>query len=389
MRVREIRRSLVGRLRARRAEIEQAALTRVHSVSGTEDSDPEYLDGLRAAVSAALDYGIEALERSEDRPAPIPTALLSQARLAARHGVRLDTVLRRYLAGHTLLGDFLIEESGRGAPLNGESLKGMLRVQGVVLDRLIAAVSEEYAREAKARPGSAEQRLAQLVQRLLEGQRLDTSEVAYDFEALHQGAVAEGPGADEWLRGLAEALDLRILLLPRAEQVAWAWLAGRRPLEREELEQAISGVSPARPRLAFGEPGEGLGGWRLTHRQARAALPVARRSPEAFVRYADVALLAAILQDDLLHASLRQLYLAPLEGERDGGQVLRETLRAYLAAERNVTSAAAALGIKRHTVTNRLRVAEARISRRLDTCSAELEVALHLDELDTLRPSDA
>jgi hypothetical protein len=32
-------------------------------------------------------------------------------RLAARKGVRLDTVLRRYLAGYTLFGDFLIEET--------------------------------------------------------------------------------------------------------------------------------------------------------------------------------------------------------------------------------------------------------------------------------------
>jgi DNA-binding PucR family transcriptional regulator len=79
--------------------------------------------------------------------------------------------------------------------------------------------------------------------------------------------------------------------------------------------------------------------------------------------------------------SLRQLYLEPLAGERDGGEVLRETLRAYFEAERNVSSAAAALGVKRHTVTNRLRAAEEKLGRSLNVCAGELDVALHLEDL--------
>jgi hypothetical protein len=385
MRIEAIRRDLTARLRERRAEIEQAALTRVRSVSdsaeGSEKPDPEYADGLRAAVTAALDYGIEAIERSEERPAPIPTVLLSQARLAARHGVKLETVLRRYLAGYTLLGDFLIEESARGGPLDGASLKRLLRVQAALLDRLIAAVSEEYAREVQTRPGSAEQRLAQRVERLLEGQRLDTSELAYDFEAVHQGAVAEGPGAAAALRGLALAIDRRLLLIPRGEDGVWAWLGGRGALDREELKCLLRSALPPAVSLALGEPGQGLGGWRLSHRQARAALPIALRSPEPFVSYADVALLASMLQDDLLVTSLREIYLAPLSGERDGGESLRRTLSAYFACERNSASAAATLRVTRQTVNNRLRATEERIGRPLRACASELEAALCLDEL--------
>jgi hypothetical protein len=55
----------------------------------------------------------------------------------------------------------------------------------------------------------------------------------------------------------------------------------------------------------MGEPARGIDGWRLSHRQAKAALPTALRAPEAFVRYGDVALLAATLADDLLATSLR------------------------------------------------------------------------------------
>ena len=127
MRIEEIRRGLTMRLRKRRAEIEQATLTRVSSISDPKEKpDPEYSEGIKAAVTAAIEFGIEAVERSEEHPPPIPTTLLSQARLAARHGVKLETVLRRYLAGYTLLGDFLIEESERGGPLKGASLKRLL-----------------------------------------------------------------------------------------------------------------------------------------------------------------------------------------------------------------------------------------------------------------------
>jgi DNA-binding PucR family transcriptional regulator len=136
--------------------------------------------------------------------------------------------------------------------------------------------------------------------------------------------------------------------------------------------------------LAIGEPGESLSGWRLTHQQARAALPIALRSPEGLVRYADVALLASTLQDDLLSTSLRQLYLVPLEQERDGGETLRETLRAYFAAERNVSSAAAALGVSRQAVNSRLRTIEEKLGRPLGGCAAELETALSMEQVNGL-----
>lgn len=388
MRIEEIRRGLTNRLRSRRAEIEQATFARVHSIAdSTERPDPEYADGLRAAVSAALDYGIEAVERDDDHPPPMPTVLLSQARLAARHGIKIEIVLRRYLAGYTLLGDFLIEESERGGPLDGASLKRLLRVLAAILDRLIVAVSEEYAREAGSRPRSAEQRRAERVERLLEGQRLDTSELAYDFEVNHLGAIADGPDAAEALRGLATVLDRRLLLVHRGEGRIWAWLGGRQSLDSEMLERIVSDGLPAQVSLALGEPGSGLGGWRLSHKQAKAALPIALRSPEPFVRYADVALLASMLQDDLLATSLRQLYLEPLEADRDGGEVARETLRAYFTAGRNIASTAAALGVNRKTVASRLRAIEALIGLPLSGRTTEIEAALQVAAADDLTPA--
>jgi hypothetical protein len=382
------RAELSARLRERQAEIEQAVLTRAYAVSETnsespdpETLDPTYLQGLRTATAAAVDYALEVVERGEGREPYPPEILLAQARLAARNRVGLDTVLRRYSAGYVLLSDFLVEEAERSG-LRGPALQRLLRSQAA-LDRLLAALSEEYARAERERPTTQEQRRIERIERLLAGEPIDTSALEYDFEAHHLAAIAAGPGAGNALRELAASIDCRLLSACRGDETLWAWLGARRPPDPEELKRCAPDW-PEGATLAIGEPNEGLTGWRLSHRQAKAALSVAQRGSEPLVRYADVALLAAVLQDELLATSLRKLYLEPLEQERDGGEVARETLRAYFGAERNVSSAAAVLGVKRHTVTNRLRVIEETIGRSLSDCGPELEATLRLEQLSPL-----
>jgi DNA-binding PucR family transcriptional regulator len=131
--------------------------------------------------------------------------------------------------------------------------------------------------------------------------------------------------------------------------------------------------------VTVGEPAAGLSGWRFSHRQAKAALPVAERLGRSALRYSEVAVVATVLRDDLLVSSLRRLYLEPLAASRDDGRVAKETLRAYFAVERNVSSTAAALGVDRRTVTNRLRAAEDLFGRCLKDIAIELELALQLD----------
>ncbi len=374
------RAALRTRLESRRTEIEQAALTRVYAISDPADvADPEYTEGLRTAVSAALDYGLATVERGEQGAPPIPPVLLSQARIAARSGVSLDTVLRRYFAGYTLLGDFLIEEAEQHGALGGTALKSLLRAQAALFDRVLAAVSEEHRREGESRIDTTEQRRAERVKRLLEGELVDTSELNYELDACHLGVIGAGPTAAETMREIASRLDRRLLLVRQPRGIVWAWLGSRRRLDPTELELFAAASKPAQLVLAIGEPGHGLGGWRFTHRQARAALPIALRGDASHVRYADVALRASILHDEILTTSLRELYLVPLEAEKDGGLALRETLRAYFAAGRNASSAASALGVSRQTIGSRLRTVEERIGRNLDGCATEIEIALQMD----------
>ncbi|HEY5942031.1 MAG TPA: helix-turn-helix domain-containing protein [Solirubrobacterales bacterium] len=340
------------------------------------ESNPEYAHGLRASVSAALEHGLSALGRSEQRAPAIPAVLLAQARLAARNGISLDTVLRRYLAGYTLLSDFLLQEAEKSDSLKGTDLQRLLRAQAALFDRLLAAVSEEYAREEQSQLGSTDQHRADRIRRLLDGDLIDTSDFAYGFDAHHLGVIATGPEAETAIRDLAGTFESRLLLVRREEGSAWGWFGSRDRLDPAALEAC---ARPAQVTIASGEPAHGLSGWRLTHRQARAALPLALRGPNRFVRYSDVALLASMLRDDLLVTSLREIYLEPLEQERDGGEIARETLRAYFSADRNVSSAAAMLGVSRQAVGRRLRSIEERLGRPLNGCAGEMEAALRLE----------
>jgi hypothetical protein len=371
--------ALASRLRGRRPELEASIATRAYAISDPgEVADPTYLHSLNGALTAALDYALAVIELGERRAPGVPPALLAEARLAARAGVALDVVLRRYCAGNSLLGDFLIEEAER-AEVSSSDLRRLLSRQATHFDRLLEAVSEEHVRQAKSWPSSTAERRRDCVKSLLAGELVDHSELGYDLDGHHLAVMAKGEGASEVMRVLAAMLDRRLLAVCREEEPVWAcWLGGRQPLEVGQALQALGEISLDRVVVTVGEPGEGLSGWRLSHRQAKAALPIAERSGQVVLHYADVALLASILRDDLVATSLHQLYLEPLEGARDGGKVARETLRAYFAAERNVSSTAAALGVDRRTVANRIRTIEDLFGRPLKDFATELETALRL-----------
>ena len=376
-----IRAELVTRLRQRSAEIEDAIFARIRALSEpSETLDAEYKAGLRSSVAEGLEYALGAIAEGEGWSAPVPSVTIAQARRAARNGVRLDTVLRRYAAGDRLLGEFIMDESGR---FPSEALRQVLNAQGPHVDRVMASVATEYMAELELMRRSPAQRLAERIQRLLNGDApLDVGELQYDFNGWHLGLVVTGPRAEAAGRTLAAGLNRQPLVVPRGNGTVWAWLGGRRQLEIEEVERFLSAGVLGDVSLSVGEPRRGIDGWRLTHHEAQAARQVMLRSPQALLRASDVVLLAAVLRDEAMAKSLRQTYLAPLDEHGDSGLVLRETLRAYFAAGFNAATAAAALEVDRHTVQRRLRKVEEALGRLLHTCHAELEVALSLEELD-------
>lgn len=370
------------RLQAGRSELEQEALVRMYTVARpTGSEEAGYVDGLRSSVAAAIDYALEAIEAGDSPVGPPPPILLAQARLAARSQVGLDTVLRRYVSGYTLFGELLQTKAASIPHLDATTLQKLHRLQAELFDRLIAAITREYTAEAGENNRlSRENELPKKVERLLEGHMVDASSLGYPLNGSHVGIIASGLAAVSAVRNVGKALDRNVLVVDRGDRV-WAWLGGRGAPDPALLGRQLCRMSAGGISVSVGEPARGLAGWRLTHRQAAAAWPIAARVAGEVVHYREVALVAAAMQDTMLATSLHQLYVAPLAGRQKDRVALRETLRAYFATGRNLTATAAVLNVARQTVRSRLRAAEERLCRSLDDCAPEVEVALSLDEI--------
>ncbi len=375
-----IRSDLAARLRRRTGEIESVIFRRIQSLpdpAGKED--PTYLTGLHRTIGEALSYGLESIEEGGQSPVPIPPETARQARRAAREGVRLDTVIRRYVAGNKTLEEFIVVEAD-GIP--NRLLCQVLNSQGPRIDRLMESVAAEYRDELERVQRSPVQKEADLITTLLEGHSLvSTMDLDYDFDIWHLGMILVGHNVEKSARAIVKGHRNRSLLVERNHEATWIWLSGPQPPVVASLERFLMKSMPADVSVAVGEPRKDLDGWRQTHREAQMAFQAMLYRPQRVTKCRDVALISAVMRDQSLAMSLIETYLAPLDGRGRSGDALRTTLRAYYRADQNVASAAIALGVARHTVERRLRNVEKKLGQTLGACSAQLQVALDAEEL--------
>jgi hypothetical protein len=209
-------------------------------------------------------------------------------------------VVRRLRAGQQEIEDAIF------------TLREMSRAQAALLDQLVIGVTREHVAELKRAGRSRDHQLLERVRILLASGCSDVDMVAggvdleldYDLDGEHVGVVAIGAECEVAMRGVAWRLGRRLLYVARERGIVWAWLGGRRILSVDELERACAAQGMGDVRFVLGEPARGLEGWRMTHRQAQAALLVARRKPQRVTRYGDVVLLAAVLGDEVLENRL-------------------------------------------------------------------------------------
>jgi hypothetical protein len=379
--------TLVERLRARRDELAHAIQAHIDETvpDPVGSMDPDYRQGMRLAIVELLDYIFEGLTHGPEWSRAMPEAALVQARRAARAGVGVGTVLRRYLAGHGRLAELITETSDSGGYAGSEpALRHMRARQAALVEQLSAKIEREYERERRRLTSVPEQRRWETVRRLLAGETVDpvdTAALAYQLDGhWHVGLVVNGDHAEEAMQALKLQLGRRLLWARFEPGVVWAWLGGQRKPATREIEQLATAGHKIPQTVAIGEPGKGLEGWRLTHRQAREALALASRTPERLARYGDAPLLVAALNNDTLAQSLT-VFLSRLDYCGNGTK-LRRTLRAYLGLQCNASSTAAFLKMGRHTTETHVRSAEDLLGHTLNSCLPTLHTALALDALD-------
>jgi len=355
------------------------------------------------------------------------SALAARSDLAARSAEALALYVLTCLAGYTaddlpeIVGVSVRERIRRGLPVDGtfDALKGQLdclvqelfhactdlldpaeaadatrTLAGALVaevQHILLTLAEQAEQERRGWSGSAAAHHQELVLDILDGADVDAAQaflrLGYDISRSHLALVV---WRDDWdthgtadLAAAATAL-LRdagcssLLTVPVGVSTLWAWGARTRG---QPLSPAPARQTPG-VHIAAGLPGEGVEGFRTSHRQAvetagivRAAGPGAggRRSP---YDYADFELAVLLRSRPGLSAGFVRRTLGPLAD--DDMSELRSTVKCYLDQERSMSAVADLLHVAKSTVAYRIRKAERLLGHPLQEDRLRLHSALLL-----------
>lgn len=350
------------------------------------DGDPALIDLLRASVADNIRVAMARFSSGERRAEPPETAL-AYARRLAQAGVPVSALLRAYRLGQAECQQLMIEAFARDtddpaaivAATVDFSAATFAYIDGLS-EQVVQAHTEERRRwlQSRAAARSAE------VATVLAGDALEVGQaermLGYELGRTHLGLVGWGDAdvLEREVRRIATDLGClrEPLVVPSDAGGVWAWL----PLPRDGADpRTVTSTAPG-VRLAVGDPGAGLAGFRTTHHQALAARAVALAADEEVrarvTTYADAGLVALLRTDLADLAAWVRGVLGDLATDDEHHQRLRETLRVLLAHRGSHTAAAAELSLHRNTVLYRARQAEQVRGRSLGDGRLDVEVAL-------------
>ena len=154
----------------------------------------------------------------------------------------------------------------------------------------------------------------------------------------------------------------------------------KQALEATAVLRAVN--PPADVRVALGEPGWGLTGFRSSHIEAthaRRVVALSRSHGDTLTRYRDVAVAALASVDHEQAASFVTRVLGPLAADDDEATYrVAMTLAVYLQENRSPARAAQRLTVHPNTVTYRVNQAESILGRSVDADAVQVSVALAL-----------
>jgi len=362
--------------------------------------DKRVLALLEASVAENVATMLHILQHGIDlEKVHAPAAAEEYARRLAQRGVPVAALLRAYRIGSARFGDRCLQELGRRSDDAAVISAAGLRIAGIVAS-YIDQVSEEvvsayeFEKENWLRNQSAAR--GARVRALLKGEQVDVnaSEVilGYRLRQHHLGVVTwiTGASAGGAALGLLERAtaevaaeancDGRPMFVPQDEFSAWAWmpLGAQRGIAPPGI-SVTSGTGDDRIRFAFGEPAQGVTGFRRTHRQALSAQAIALAAGstgQVVTRFGEVAPLALMSGSiELLRAWVVET-LGALADDNEHNARLRETLRVFLQENGSYKTTAERLTLHKNTVQYRVRKAEE--SLRVPVMQDRLHIELAL-----------
>jgi sugar diacid utilization regulator len=389
-------------------EIAAAMTRRIH------DEVAELPDALRpdAFQSCRAHVGlICALMRDGEpaRSAEPPGEALYYAREAARQGVPLEGLMRKYRVGHAVFWRLFLERVQQAIPGHDELAAAITLASDwtfAYIDKMSGAISEAYMAERERWVRSAAAVRTEEVRRILDGNRVDEAEssqrLRYELRRRHLAFVIWGDEATDAGRQLGTferlAHDLGralgssdVLCVPLGGLVLACWAGLRSDPDAAALQALIGSDAAARgARVALGDPHDGVAGFVRSHDEAMRSRHVAvltRRSPSSPMRYADAALTSLLTGDVGAAQRFVERELGDLASDEDASRRVAATLKVFLEEGASFVKAARRLGVHENTVAYRVRRATEALGHGVDQRQLELRVALQL--ADVLRRTGA
>ena len=394
---REVLRPLAAELRGKAREL---AAWMVHEMQGHLRAlmpDAEAIAENIASAEAAIRAVAQGIERGSDpRAVELPPSTISFVRTGVRRNVPLTLLLRNLRIGHEVVWQWFFDRivaRNDDAQSQATATSLMSHWTFAFVDAVVSRAEQTYEVERERWLRSAHASRGEAITAILAGTERDprraSRRLRYEVARAHIGIAAAVEKADEdsdpqsLLSETVSALAATVsadqpLVFPSGVSACMAWISRSRRFSDDDVVALTRQPAPG-VRVAIGEPGTGIDGFRHTQIDAGHARRVASEGKlTGPVRYADVAVVAMATADAEQAARFVARILGPLAGEDEVTRRAAETLAVYLSENRSRSRAAARLYVHANTVSYRIRQAEEILGRSIESAPLDLQVALAL-----------
>jgi DNA-binding PucR family transcriptional regulator len=360
-----------------------------------DTKDAELWEETRASTEANVDQALRLLKLGASADAlVVPLDAAEFVRGLVRRGLTLPVLLRTYRVGHAAFWErwsaALLERVEDSSDLVAarEASSAFLFAY---IDRISDILVSEYGSERERLVRSAEQMRAETVRTILARKPIDeevaASRLGYELRCHHIALRVNAAGGE--LRGLERAAlaaasalgPTKPLVVPAGVATLDVWCGSLEAPDASKVAALQDHVPPDGIRITFGSPGHGSSGFRESHNEAVQAgrvVALAGGLSAPVTSYRAVELVSLLTADLPRARAFVAARLGPLAANAEPAERLRETVRAFLAANRSSTRVAKELYVHQNTVAYRVKRAEELLGRSVTDDQAELMCALTL-----------
>lgn len=352
------------------------------------DTTPHF-DALRRATTSTAVRALTVVAELSPSPGSLTSAEETEiAADFARRGLALTDLLRAIRVGFAVLAAELLDAATLHATDTSAELRRISVLLFEAMDEFTTGATASFMRAQDSWAASISAARLDLVEKIIEDRPIDTDQaealLSYPLSANHLALIAwTDPSlglTERDLRATVEQLAAcwgtpsHTLVIPVGSHTVWAWAAVTDPHPQRQPFPETDGLQ-----IAIGQLGEGLGGIRRSHLEAKSVellLGLRGDHVPGAVAHEDLDLLSLVLADPNAAQRFVDRHLGALADGDARMSELRATLTLYLDADRSTSRVATLQNISRNTVTYRVQQSFAVCNHPPGEPTTRLRVAL-------------